>query len=657
MLRGRLRTLIPGLIAILAIFAVYVMVGNPAQAGEASQTAAKYSFTEMPIAMPPGYDQQKMNTVRVVNPAYRKIRSWMSAVGASVAINDLTGHGRADSMCLVDTRTNDVVVTYTPTAPASDRFTPFVLDPAPLPVDHTMAPTGCMIGDFTGDGRNGLLVFYWGRTPILFLPKAKAGTVAPGSYTRQEVVAGVDAEGRYVGPRWNTDAVAIADLAGTGHPSLVVGNYFPDSAILDPHGQNNMQMPDSLSNANNGGGLHLLRWVGATSGESPSVHYVEDRGAVPFHDSAGWTLALATADLTGDGKPEVYVGNDFGHGHLLYNRSTANRLSFTEARGRRTPGTPKSFVLGNGSFKGMGVDFADMNRKGHFDFMVSNITQPWGLEESNFYFVNKTSSTAEMAKKLSSGTAPFSQQASEAGLAWSGWAWDVKLGDFLNDGNQEAVQALGFLQGTIDRWPWMQEMATMNDDLLSNPAMWPNFQPGDDVSGHQVFAFFAKNSSGKYVNISKELGFGDDTPSRGIALADTTGSGHLDFAVARQWGPPSFYANKASVGNALTLNLYRPSTDGRANTGLEGPGTPAYGTTVTVRAPGQTQISQLDGGSGHDGYRSFQVRFGLGSYDGPVTATVQWHDNNGAPHRQDITLKPGNHTLILTDSVQEGSKS
>ena len=50
----------------------------------------------------------------------------------------------------------------------------------------------------------------------------------------------------------------------------------------------------------------------------------------------------------------------------------------------------------------------------------------------------------------------------------------------------------------------------MNDDLLSNPAMWPNFQPGDDVSGHQPFAFFAKNSSGKYVNIAKKLGFTDD---------------------------------------------------------------------------------------------------------------------------------------------------
>jgi hypothetical protein len=654
-LRGRLRTLIPALVAILGILTAYVVVGNPAEAGDASATAAKYSFKELPIAMPPGYEQQKMNDIRQVNPAYYKIRSWMSAVGASVAINDLTGHGRPDGMCLVDTRTNDVILTYTPTAPQADRFTPFVLDPAPLPIDDTMAPTGCVPGDFTGDGRIGLLVYYWGRTPILFLPKTGATTVAPGAYQPQEVVSGVDTGGKYTGPQWNTDAVAVADLNGTGHPSIVVGNYFPDGGILDVHGQNNVQMPNSLSSANNGGGLHFLRWTGATTGESPAVHYTEDKDAVPFHDSTGWTLALGTADLTGAGKADLYDGNDFGHGHLLYNVSTPDRLKFTEAYGEGSPTTPKSFILGNGSFKGMGVDFADLDAKGHFDFLVSDITQPWGLQESNFVFRNDTTSNAQMAAKLASGTAPFTQIASDTGLAWSGWAWDVKMGDFLNAGRQDVVQALGFINGKTDRWPWMQEMATMNDDLLANPAMWPNFQPGDDVSGHQVFAFFAKNHNGKYVNINKKLGFDtDDTPTRGIAMADTTGTGKLDFAVARQWGTPSFYANTSpNIGDHLTLNLYRPTADGQANTGLQGPGSPAYGTTVTVHTPGHPQIAQLDGGSGHDGYRSFQVRFGLGMDMAPQQVTITWHDTTGALHTQDTTLPGGTHTLMLTDTIQE----
>ena len=39
---------------------------------------------------------------------------------------------------------------------------------------------------------------------------------------------------------------------------------------------------------------------------------------------------------------------------------------------------------------------------------------------------------------------------------------------------------------------------------------------------------------------------------------------------------------------------------------------------MQVYTPGHTQISQLDGGSGSAGKRSFEVSFGLGSYHGPV---------------------------------------
>jgi hypothetical protein len=656
-LRSRLRTLVPALTAIIALVVAYLVAGDPAHASGATQTAAQYSFKQLPIAMPPGYNDQKMNTVRQVNPAYYHIRSWISAVGASVAINDLTGHGRSDGMCIVDTRTNDVIVTYTPTAPEEDRFTPFVLNPAPLPVNNTMAPTGCVAGDFTGSGLMDLLVFYWGRSPILFLLKPGAKTLSASAYQPQELLGAVDSGGQYTGPLWNTDAVAVADLTGNGHPDIIVGNYFPDSPVLNTHGANDVVMPNSLANATNGGGVQVMRWAGASTGSHPSVNYVQQNGAIPFTDTTGWTLALATADLTGDGLPDLYIGNDFGHGHLLYNESSPNQIKFIEATNDRTPTTPKSFVMDNGSFKGMGVDFGDMNDNGRFDFMVSDITQPWGLEESNLVYVNNASSDAQMTKDLSSGNAPFTQDAQQLGLAWNGWSWDVKMGDFLNNGNLEVVQANGFLKGTINRWNWLQEMAMMNDDLLSSPATWPNVEPGDDISGSNALGFFAKNSSGQYVNIDKQLGLAVPTPTRGVAMADTTGDGRLDFAVARQWAAPVFYENTApAIGNNLTLNLYRPAA-GQDQGPLAAIGAPAYGATVAIATPGHEQISQLDGGSGHDGYRSFQVRFGLGSYHGPVTVTIQWPDNSGVSVKQTIQLSPGTHNLMLTSTVKEVSGS
>jgi enediyne biosynthesis protein E4 len=652
--RERARKLVPGFSAVVLLVSIFFVGQAQVAVAGADQIASQYKFQQLPIAMPPGYDKQHMNTVRPVNPAYQHISAWISSVGASIAINDLTGHGRSDSMCIVDTRTNDVIVTYTPTAPATDRFTPFVLNAAPLPIDDTMAPTACTPGDFNGDGRMDLLVTYWGRTPILFLAKSTATNVSVSSYKPTELVPEVSVDGKYHGPRWNTDADYVADLDGSGHPSIVIGNYFPDSDVLDPHGLDNVQMNQSLSSATNGGGDHVLQWYKGTSGADPSASYVQVEDAIPYASSTGWTLAISGADLTGSGLPDMYIGNDFGHGHLLYNVSTPGHIRFTEAKGQRTPTTPKSFILGNGSFKGMGVDFGDVDRTGQFDFMVSDITTPWGLQESNLFFVNQAKNDADMRSQLSNGVAPFTQEAQQYGVAWTGWAWDVKMADFLNSGNLDIVQADGFVKGKIDRWPWLQEMAMTNDDLLSNPAMWPNAEPGDDIAGNQVLAFYARGTDGKYVNVTGNLGLAVPTPTRGIATADTTGDGAMDFAVARQWGPPAFYANEAPKrGDYLDLRLYRPSTDHDADMGLENTGTPAYDTTVEVTTPDGKQVSQLDGGGGHGGYRSFEVHFGLGSYMGPVDVHLQWRDTGGQLHQQTRQLMPGTHTLQLSSDVQE----
>lgn len=661
--------MIPGLLT-LAIAGTLWFVGNDAVAvsGQA-ETAAQYKFTQADIPLPPGYNNQTMNTVRQVNPAYEKIKSWISAIGASISINDVTGHGRADGMCIVDTRTNEVIVTYTPDAPAQDRFTPFILNAAPLPVDNTMAPTACTPGDYNGDGRLDFMVTYFGRTPIMFLAKAGYSTPAADAYLPQELVplaSQYNIDGKYHGARWQTDGVYVGDLDGTGHPSIIVGNYFPDSDVLDPNGLNNVQMNNSLASAKNGGGDHVFDWYSSTGGKTPSVQYVEEKDAIPFDASTGWTLAIAGADLTGEGRPDVYIANDFGHGHLLYNESTPGNIKFVEATGDRTPMTPKSFVLGNGSFKGMGVDFGDVNHNGKFDIFVSAITAKWGLMESNYLYINTAKDNADMKSALSRLYAPFDNQAQQYGVAWAGWAWDAKMDDFLNNGNLEIVQSDGFIKGNINRWNWAQEMATENDDLLVNPAMWPNFQPGDDVSGHDTMAFFARNPSGTYVNVSSELGLAVPTPTRGIATGDTQGNGVLDWAIARQWGPPAFYVNQSpNIGDYLTLKLYRPSIDA-ATTGtaatatsataagdLAGIGTPAYGTTVTITTPTGTQISQLDGGSGHDSYRSFDVHFGLGKYMGPVTAKIEWRDSSGGLHTQTLSLTAGTHSIMLTNVAQE----
>ncbi|MEV7327407.1 CRTAC1 family protein [Micromonospora sp. NPDC093244] len=639
------RRLAPALFVLVLCTTLFVVAQRPSiSAADEAALASQFRFTEMPIALPENLPQK---SVRVVNPRYKHIRSWISSVGAAISINDLDGRGVANDLCLVDTRTDAAIVTPAPAG--GENYQPFVLNPAPLPMNDVIAPMGCVPGDYNGDGWNDLLVYYWGRTPVVFLHRGQQGPLTLASYQPTELIApSTGPGGTYQGKQWNTNAVAVADFDGDGHPDLGVFNYFPESGVLDPHGQPNVQMNHSMSRATNAGGAHILRWTGATA---TSVSF-EEEPAINPRFATGWTLGASSADLDGDLLPELYLANDFGQDRMFHNRSTKGDIRFELVEGERDALTPKSLVVGHDSFKGMSIEFGDLNGNGQFDAFVSNITTPWGLEESNLTWINTESSEAGAKAKLEKGIAPFRNEAADLDMAWTGWGWDSKMADFDNSGHLAVVQACGFVKGTINRFNWLQELAMSNDLLLENPDMWPKAEPGDDIAGHEPMAFWVRDGD-RFVNISAKLGLDVPIPTRGVAVADTDGDGGQEFAIARQWGAPAFYRNdSADRGDFVGLRLHRPATAGAA----AGPvGTPAYGAKVVVTtADGRRQVAQLDGGGGHSGKRSFDVFFGLGDQGSqPVSAEISWRDLQGNARVQKVDLAAGWHDLMLTDQVKE----
>jgi enediyne biosynthesis protein E4 len=632
-------------IAVVAIAAL--LTRQPAySAQEQTRLASGFAFRRMAL---PSVSAAPLQTERTVEPQLQHIRAWISAVGAGVSLGDIAGDGLPDDACLVDPRTNSVTVEPVPGTPR--RFRPFVLTPRPLSYDPgTMAPMGCLPGQYAEDGRTDLLVYYWGRAPVLFLNRG-GGRLSRRSFLPQELVPG----GARL--RWYTDVITQADVDGDGHPDLIVGNYFPDGArVLDAHATSDpaMQMQSSMSRAYNAGTDRILLWQGGHGGARPQASFREAVGALPARVAHGWTLAIGAADLTGDGLPAIYFANDFGPDHLMVNRSTPGHVRLVEVTGQRGLSTPGSDVLGHDSFKGMGIAFGDLTGSGRLDMMVSNITSQFALEESNFAWIRT-------AGPLAPGhPAPFVDRADALGLARSGWSWDVKIGDLNDGGRPQIVQAVGFVRGTVDRWPQLQELAMDGDTFLRYPWAWPNFKAGDDLSGHEHDAFWVRGPSGRYVDLAKRVGLEEPGVSRGVAMADVNGDGLLDFAIANQWAPSSIYWNHSPrAGSFLGLNLVVPA--GAAASGasaatrvLQYPSQglaarPAIGADATIQLPdGRRLVGEVDGGNGHASANAPELLFGLGSRaPDRLPVRLTWIAAGGALRHASLELAPGWHTVLL----------
>lgn len=383
---------------------------------------------------------------------------------------------------------------------------------------------GCAAADFDNDGFTDLFVTSFGRDRLWH-------NNGDGTFTEVTKTAGVG------GQLWGTSA-AFADLNADGLTDLYVVNYVdwsPDDPLCHPPGRDDVNFV--CSPLDRSGQIdHLYQNMG-----DGTFQEIARASGVGIEETAKG-LALAIADLTGDGWLDIYVANDTSPNFLFENR---HGMKFEE-----TAVLQGASISSDGSVgAGMGVACADYDGNGWFDLAVTNFRgQPndvfANLGEDGFVPTNDTLGMDAISRaKLSFG---------------------IVFADFNLDGYPELFVA----NGHIHDWSF--------SDVQSEYHMTPQI--------------LLNERGRRFIDVSKGSGsyFNQKWLGRAVAIGDLDNDGDSDVVVTHADKPPVLLRNdSAQDGAGIAVRLVG-TTAARS----------ALGTTVRFVVDGRTIVTRVRSGTG-----------------------------------------------------------
>jgi hypothetical protein len=398
---------------------------------------------------------------------------------------------------------------------------------------------GAVFADYNNDGSPDLYLLNDGANRLY----RNDGT---GHFTDVAPLAGVtDADSIGTSASWG-------DYDNDGFLDLYVTNH---SRCLGDSARHSLQyLPDKLYH-NNGDGtftdVTALLGDGATNG-------------------AGFEAAWF--DYNGDGRPDLYLANDY-----LGQSPDANHLWRNDgaSAGGEWHFSDVSSSSGTGyAMNTMGIAVGDYNRDLKLDLALSNIKASRLLRNNGDGTFTDVAGPAGMSRP-------------DQRLDQKSVTWGAVFSDLDNDGWEDLYFAAGFLEA------------------------YP-----DDVIGPQHNELFVNAGNGKFLDLSAPSLADDVGQSRGVALADFDRDGRVDVYVVNQAGSPRLYRNVTPIGNRHWLEVDTIGTVSNRD---------GCGARLILTAGGVSMLREVFCGSTSVSSGSDStVHFGLGPATRVAQLVIEW---------------------------------
>ena len=491
--------------------------------------------------------------------------------------------------------------------------------------------TGVTLADVNGDGLLDIYVCHAGLKSA-----ARANTLYINQGVRDGIPRFREMAAQYgIADTGYSTQAAFFDYDGDGDLDLFLIRNSP-RAVATIAVRNQRTIRDPL------GGHELYRNDGG--------HFVNvSAQAGIYGPEIGFGLGIAVADVNRDGRPDVYVANDFFERDYLYiNKGDG---TFAEVLDGALPVS---------SYFSMGVDIADVDNDGWPDIYTADMLpeddyrlkttsafEPW----ESFQAKARDGFDHQLMRNMlqrNNRDGTFSDIGQLAGVARTDWSWAALIADFDLDGNKDIFVANGLAKDVTSQ----DYIAFLGNDqtmLQATRGERVDFMSLINAMGSTKLRNYAFRNNGDLTFTKVSAAWGVDQPSfsNGAAYGDLDGDGAPDLVVNNVNDEAFIYRNNARA--QLPANHY-------LQVRLEGDSANrfAVGARVTLQTRDRQFMQELEPTRGFQSSVDYTLTFGVGRIDTLESVTVDWPDGrtSGMKHvgtNQRITLRPPDRrSLSLT---------